>query len=349
MSLSSRVLVFAGVSLSLLVSFAVFSYTGLALAQSATTASSTPAATPVAANSPYTIETLTDDGRVFNDFVLGPGKIELDLKPGETKTVELTVSNRMGQAEEFEFQIEDAAGGKASDKPVILLGNDRGPYTLRDYIHIPALRFELQNMERARIPVTVTLPADAEPGGRYGSVLVSVVSQKANVGDPNSTSPASAIVSRIGTLFFVTTPGTVETEGELTAFDTIPHRKFFFSGPVNFGLLFENKGAIHLNPYGDVSITNMFGEEVGFVELDPWFVLPQSERTREVTWNREFLVGRYVATAHINRGYNDMIDERALVFWVIPWKLVAVTFGTITILYLLVKLFFSRFEFKRRV
>ena len=34
---------------------------------------------------------------------------------------------------------------------------------------------ELELGERARIPVTITVPADAEPGGHYGSVFISTI------------------------------------------------------------------------------------------------------------------------------------------------------------------------------
>lgn len=92
----------------------------------------------------------------------------------------------------------------------------------------------------------------------------------------------------------------------------------------------------------------MFGEEVGFVELDPWFVLPKSLRTREVTWDREFLFGRYKVTAKINRGYDNQIDEVTTSFWVLPWKIVLGIFLSIFIIVFSLRAFFRTFEFKRK-
>ncbi len=296
----------------------------------------------------FTVEKLDDTGRAIGDFVVGPGKIEIELNPGESKTIEMTVTNRMGDTRAFQFAVEDAAGGRSADQAVVLLGSDRGPYTLRDYVHFPVTRFELDHMERVRVPVTITLPADAEPGGRYGSVLVSTVSRKADTSTENGATPSSAIISRIGTLFFVTTPGDVATEGELIDFSTVPSTKFFWNGPINFALLFENTGSIHLNPYGHISLSNMIGEEVGFVELDPWFALPQSLRTREVSWTRELLIGRYTATAFINRGYDNIVDEATVTFWVIPWKMLLLLLSGLFVFFLLLRLFFSKFEFKRK-
>jgi hypothetical protein len=196
--------------------------------------------------------------------------------------------------------------------------------------------------------VTVSVPADAEPGGRYGSVLVTTLSRKAEAGDTSGAAPSSAIVSRVGTLFFLTIPGDTLTEGALQDFATVGDKHIYTEGPVNFQILFENTGDLHLNPYGEIRITNMFGEEVSFIELDPWFSLPQSLRSREVSWDRELLVGKYTATAQINRGYDDIIDTQSLTFWVLPWKVVVPIFVGLFLLFFLIRFISKNFEFKRK-
>lgn len=348
MRIATGFLVGTLISLSTLLALPVSVFSQVSTSSASTTPIALEALPATVNSAPFDIEMLEDPGRIIGDFVVGPGKIELSLKPGESRTVELMITNRMGEPKRFKFTVEDAAGGRTADQAVELLGSVRGPYSLRDYVHFPVEEFELKHMERARIPVTVTLPPDAEPGGHYGSVLVSTVSREADDGTKSGAVPSSAIVSRIGTLFFVTTPGDVATEGKLTSFTTVPQKNVFFRGPVNFALLFENTGSIHLNPYGKISITNMFGDEVGFMELDPWFALPGSLRTREVSWTRDLLIGRYTATASVNRGYNDVIDEASLTFWVIPWKMLLVLFSGLFVFFLLLKFIFSRFEFKRK-
>jgi hypothetical protein len=285
---------------------------------------------------------------VFGDFVLGPGKFELELAPGQSRTVELTIGNRMGETKIFSFETEDMTGSQTGDSAVVLLGADRGPYTLKDYIQISSPQFELAHAERARIPVTISIPADAEPGGRYGSLLVSIVSNPNDADGGSGAAPASVVISRIGTLFFITTPGETRREGELREFSTIGRQSFFASGPITFGVVFENTGPVHTTPYGEIRITNTFGDEVGFVQLEPWFVMPQSLRNREVQWNRSFMIGRYTATAQINRGYDDIIDTQSFTFWVIPWDIVGYVFLGFFLFFLLLRFLFSRFEFKRK-
>lgn len=284
----------------------------------------------------------------YGDFVVGPGKIELPLSPGESRVVEVTVTNRLGEPRVFNLEVEDAAGTKDPERPVALLGDDIGPYTLKDYLLIPEKSFVLGAGERARIPVTVAIPEDAEPGGRYGSVLVTTTTLPNESGVSSNAQSGSAIVSRIGTLFFITTPGIVELEGELTDFATIPDKKFFTKGPMKFSILFENIGSVHLNPYGTISIDNMLGEEVGFIEMEPWYALPQSLRFREVVWDREFMIGRYTATLELNRGYNDIIDTAKISFWVLPLNVVLPVLGGIIFIIFLIRYVVTRFEFKRK-
>ena len=297
--------------------------------------------------SPYETEPLLGD-EVYGDFVVGPGKVELAIKPGESKTIMITVSNRTGVPKVFDLMAEDAKGSSNPNETLVLLGDDRGPYSLKDYVSVPASQFTLGHNQRARVPVTVTIPADAEPGGLYGSLLVSTVTKEATDGGIDGTAPKSAVIARIGTLFFITIPGQVTKDGSLRDFGTAPLKKVYQEGPLNFGLLFENRSNVHLAPYGEIRIHNFFNEEVGYMELEPWFVLPQSLRLREVTWNRDVLFGRYTATAYINRSYDDVIDERSFVFWVLPWKPLLGIFGALFLLFFLIRTFFKRFEFKRK-
>ncbi len=297
---------------------------------------------------PYKNEALVGD-KVFDDFVLGPGKVELQLKPGETKTVNISVANRMAEAKRFLIDVEDIAGSDNPEQSVVLLGEDRGPYTLKDYISVPQTEFELGPNLRAIIPVTIHIPVDAEAGGFYGSVLVRTVTREATGGSDTAAAPRSAIISRIGSLFFVTVPGDLNEEGQLKDFSTTNNKLWYEKGPVDFQILYQNTGSIHLNPYGELRIKNMLGEEVGFVELQPWFSLPQSLRSREVSWNRDLMFGRYTATLKLNRGYGDIIDESQISFWVIPWKLVSLAFAALVLLLWLLRNFFKKFEFKRKV
>lgn len=295
------------------------------------------------------VESIPNASIVVGDFVVGPGKIETQITPGRTQTFEMTITNRTGIDRRFNIEIEDMTGSADGKDSIILLGDDRGPYSIKDYIQLPATSFDLKQGQRARVPVKIAIPADAEPGGFYGSVLVNTVSIEGENNQVNGSAVArSPIIQRVGVLFFVTVPGEAMYEGELVDFSMVPKKSWIEKGPVNFVITYENTGVVHLNPYGELRITNMFDEEIGFVELEPWFALPKSVRLREITWNRDLLYGKYTATLYLNRGYDDIIDQRSITFWVIPWKFILAGFGVVFICFLLIRSFFRTFEFKRK-
>jgi hypothetical protein len=323
-----------------------------AQAQDSTTAlnaTSTPTTTPEASNLPasdwYVSEQISGNEIAVGDFVVGPGRSEIAIAPGETVVREIFVTNRISDNREFKLEIEDIIGSADGSEAASLTGETRGPYSIRDYVTVPNDTFQLRLGERARIPVTISIPPDAEPGGFYGSVLVSTVRIEEN---GVSDGPRSPVIARIGSLFFITVAGAVETAGETKSIDTVGGKRWYQEGPINLGILYENSGSIHVNPYGEISVTNMFGEEVGYIELEPWFVLPKSLRLREVTWDRELLLGRYTVTAQINRGYDDVIDTVTTSFWVLPYKIIGGTFLIILLVIFSFRLFFKRFEFKRK-
>lgn len=293
----------------------------------------------------FSVEELGDKS-VIGDFVVGPGKQEIFLEPGGTQVVEIKVTNRTGEIHTFEMKVEDFSGSRDLTSTVKLFGSERGPYSLRDYITVEQPRFTLGHAERARVLVTISIPPDAEPGGLYGSVLTQITSKTV---EGATGSAGAAIISRIGTLFFVRVPGEVTEDGSLEEFSIGPDdRKFLAGDPVNFHILFENNGSVHLNPYGLITIKNILGDTVGEREVEPWFVLPDSLRLREVEWSRPLLVGRYTATAQINRGYDDIIDESTISFWVLPWKLILLIVAILAVLILLIYFVMSRFEIRKK-
>lgn len=283
------------------------------------------------------------------DFVVGPGRSEVTAKPGETVTVDISVTNRISPGREFFLTVEDIEGTQDGSSMRALPAGQKSPIGLVDFISFPKDSLVLDLGERARIPVTVRVPENTSPGGYFGAVMVSTVRE---AGSGEDFAPRSPLIARVASLIFLTVEGDVVRNGETISIDTL--NKFdnlgwwYESGPIELGILYENTGTVHLNPYAEVSIKNIIGEEVGYVQLEPWFVLPKALRIREFTWDREFLFGRYTVEARVNRGYDDQIDVVTTSFWVLPWKLVGSVFIGLFIIIFAVRLFFRSFEFKRK-
>ncbi|GIW68652.1 MAG: hypothetical protein KatS3mg100_146 [Candidatus Parcubacteria bacterium] len=273
------------------------------------------------------ISPLIDQG-VFRDFVVGPGKYEVYLEPGEERVFSLSVSNRMGDTRGFQFAMEDVVGDPTGKEPVVLLGNDRGPYSLREWVHPAAWKITIPHGHKAVVPVRIAVPSDASPGGYYSSLLVSTVSKDSDTSE-GSIAGSAKVVSRIGVLLFVRVPGEVVETGSLVSFSTKEQKALLAHGdPLTFLITFRNDGNVHLNPSATITIQNLLGKTVHEIVVPPWYVLPKAVRTREIEWKNPYWLGRYTATLTLNPGYGGSDSRTAqVVFWVVSWQAIAVMFA----------------------
>lgn len=300
--------------------------------------------------SAYEIEDL--DMPVENDIVLGPGKIELQLDPGQKAKAELLITNRMGEAREFTVEIEDFRGSHDPQKTIEFMGEAESPYSLKNYLNPEIYEFVLSHGQRMRLPFEISIPEDAEPGGLYGAVLVSA-------SDPENSNSATVkekakgqmeLITRLASLVFIRVSGEVIEDGSLQEFKiSEPQKLFYEKGPISFEFLFQNNGNVHLSPYGKIEIINLLGKKVGELEVDPYFAMPDSLRKREIEWDREQLFGRYTATLFLNRNYPgevNIIDRKTVTFWVFPWKVMLAVVAGMIFLILLIRWFFKKFKFE---
>jgi hypothetical protein len=288
----------------------------------------------------YTIQSTS--APIRGDFVLEPAKVELFMAPGDTTETEFRLVNRTDEALTFSITIEDTKGSDDASRSVILLGDEDGPYPLRDMVMPEITEFTLKSQEEIRLPVTVAIPSDAAPGGRYGSVLF----ESRSVGGADT---GSRTVSRLGALLFVRIEGDVKEEGQLEQLRVKGGSQIFFNeDPIAFEFTYRNTGSVHLNPYGILQIKNVLGVMVDELEILPYFAMPESLRSREVTWEHGTLLGFYTAELSQNRGYDDIIDTKSVYFLVLPWKEMAIGIVIIIILALLARWFFTTFEFKKK-
>ena len=246
-------------------------------------------------------------------FVVQPAKVELELSPGESRVVDVVLENGTPSPLSIEVSKEDIAAkpqSVASDDPIGLSRGGDSAHSLKNQLSFPKSRFEVLSYKEIHVPVTVTLPKDAIPGGRYGSVVFEF---SPAIGDKNQPVQNIAVKSRVATLFFVRVKGEVHEEGALAAFGLFNNARTALSPtsamPLRFQVSFENKGDVQLNPHGTITLTSMWGGTTVAV-IDPWIVLPGSTRLREIDVIDPLSPGHYKAKLSQARGYAEVIDDR---------------------------------------
>ena len=257
-----------------------------------------------------------------NDYVVGPGKEYIYLDPGQSVTRQIHITNRFQKERTFKLSLQDFKS-KNGGNDLEFMGLLAGPYSLKDYLHPEVMEFKLQSGDRIIVPVTITIPKDAVPGGLYAAIIVTTedVKEPGEV-PPNKITGALPLKSELAVLYFVRVNGPVKEDGSLKGFKSNKGIYWSEKDMIGFSYSFANNGSVYLNPYGDVEIKNLYGSVVDRLTIDASYVLPSSTRTNVIKWDKGFSMGRYTAKLTLKRGYlgsPDQTDVKTVAFWVIPW------------------------------
>ena len=284
-----------------------------------------------------------------NDFVVEPGKTEVFLNPGESVVKNISVVNRVNKTVRFKLSAEDFVGTDDPNQPLVLLGDTNSPYSLKDFIVPEIAEFSLEFGEKITIPVTVSVPTNAEPRGYYGALIISNDPDKLSAETTKEVEGKTRLISRIGSLFLLRINGEGREQGNIEGFKAIGPTKMFYSQrPTGFEIAYKNTGNVHLVPYGTINIKNIFGQVIKTLPVDAYFALPNSTRYREVNWTPGFSLGRYTANLSLYKGYNNEYAESKFAFWVIPWKILIPVFLGIMLVIALFYYILTRFELRKK-
>jgi hypothetical protein len=259
---------------------------------------------------------------------IAPPVIYLSVNPGQTIKTQIFLRDISsgplvvgGEANDFTAAGEDGT-------PKIILNNEdnNNPYSMKAWVVAP-VSLNLVPKEVKTMDITINVPKDASPGGHYGIIRFTAT-------PPSLKSSGVSLSTSLGALMLVTVSGPVSEKLSIAEFSVNHNGKtgdVFQSGPLNFVQRIKNEGNVHEQPTGRVAITDMFGRKVANVNMNlpPRNILPVSTRKfqepldKAVIGKRK-LFGRYSATLTVTYGKNKQTVSSSLVFWVIPYRVVAV-------------------------
>lgn len=272
-------------------------------------------------------------------LTLIPPSLELGLTPNQSSQVAIKLFNEEAKAVELYTEARNFDAHGETGQPEFDFNSDS--FGLSSWIQMESGPIVLGAGERYEVPVTITPPTGADPGGHYAAVFF-------------STSPPEdgqvRISSKVGTLVLATVAGDILENGEIAQFILKDSQTVLTRLPVEFITRFQNTGNIHLKPTGKITVTNLFGKTV--TELDfntaQGATLPSTTRRYETIWEQaavnnsdgnfwkkfwqeyaneknNFAIGKYTATQDIIAGDKGAIQDTAETsFWIIPWRLLLV-------------------------
>lgn len=278
---------------------------------------------------------------------IAPPVVNLSGNPGETIVTELVLRDVSDSPLIVTNQINDFVASGEDGIPKILLDTEEeSPYSMKDWFApISELRLEPRTINR--LAVTIKIPSNAAPGGYFSVIRFTGVA-------PGVDGNGVGLSASIGSLIFVNVNGDAKEAISIEEFSTIDKNRkatIFQAAPIDFSVRLNNTGNTYEQPSGRITITDMFGQKVGIVNvnLPPRNVLPGSIRKFQQTLDssvigNKLLFGRYNAELEVTYGTDKQIVTSSLSFWVIPYTLIGVALAALIIGFLGLRFMIRRYN-----
>lgn len=279
------------------------------------------------------------------DFSLevSPSPLVTDVKPGESKTLDLKIHNASTKPEQLKIQVRGFSIAHPSEEISI---TSTPPPDLAQWVNFSNPTFTVKPGEWFTQKVTIKLPEAA--GFSYPFVVLISRAE-----DPAAVDGGAAVKGSIAvfTLVNIDKPGATR-KLEIQEFKT--DRNFYEYLPTSFNIKLKNTGNSIVQPYGNLYVQRPGKESQPLAVLpvnqSASYLLPGSSKEvkstwadgfpyykdvtdkngnpdKELQWNWEniahFRFGHYTArvVAVYNDGTRDVPVMAQIDFWVIPWRI----------------------------
>ncbi len=283
---------------------------------------------------------------VTHALTISPARVEISADPGTTVTGVLTLMNEEGYEKVYYSSSQNFEAQGESGTPAFTTSNDG----LASWIHLsPSITFSKGKGQEMKVPFSITVPKDADPGGYFAAIFFSTI--------PTAGKGDVSVGAKIGSLVLLHVNGNIKQDARILGFSTSDNSFFYTALPISFSYRFNNNGGDRINPTGSITIRNTVWLTTTKLAANPTQgnVLPGSVRKFTVTWGDNsanvptnffsavkyewdnFAMGFYSANLSLTYGADGSAKATKWIF-VFPWQLIIVMIIiTIIVLTLFIK------------
>ena len=279
---------------------------------------------------------------------IAPPVLNLTADPGQVIDAQISLRDVSAVSLIVSSEVNDFTADPTNENgsPKILLDNaEPSPYSLIKWV-APLPQMTLKPKQIENLPVRITVPRNAAPGGYYGTIRFTA--KPADIKEQGMSLSAS-----LGALIMIRVNGAATESMTLADFyvsKTGNKGWFFDSLPVTFTERITNTGNVFEQPRGNILLKDIFGKTAANinVNLESRNVLPQSTRKFEQEFTAHdlgntFLFGPYTAELTLDYGSHQKLVGKTTL-WVIPWQLIIGLLAVLIIVILLGRLLLKRYN-----
>lgn len=271
-----------------------------------------------------------------------PLRTDIIVKPGETKTIDVTVTNPSDSEVAINAVVNDFMAGDEDGTPAIILDENKtaSQRGLKQFVK-PLGNLSLPAKQSKTISLQIEAPPTARPGGYFGALRIS----------PSSPSDDSqvAVNASVASLILLRVSGDVAEKLSLAEFQVHQDDQqinFLSSGDdLAAYVRFVNSGDVQLDPIGKLSITK--GDSIVY-EIDfnnktrRDMVLPDSARRWNIPLQKLDGLGQYTLSATFTYGSKNQTLSAEKTFWLIPYQVIIGMLAGMLLLVLMISILIMR-------
>lgn len=259
-------------------------------------------------------------------YSITPNIFELKANPGDKLDEVISIYN--GGSQNLNIGVSKENLKPIGDVGQVQVTNEEVLPSLKNWIVPEISDFTLAKNQTKNIKFSINVPANASPGGHFGTVLFGTAPVSIEGG-------GSAIAQKIGALVLLTISGDVQEKANITKFTT-EKKSYFKNDPINFNISVENKSNVYIRPRGYVVINDIFGRKVAQITVDGKNILPGATRKIPLKYKQKHFFGPYTTTLTLVYGSTNQNLNASTGFGVWPLKTIII-FAIIIFIVLLLR------------
>lgn len=261
-----------------------------------------------------------------------PPVLQIQANPPANVKSAITLTNGGSSPVDLNIEIKPFTASTSEDGKITYLPADK-PFgsdpEILNKIKITKNNHPVNNVslapgQKVNLNLSINLPKDEPFSDYYLSIIFISKPNSTDQKNSNSTTSLGGIATNV--LLSIGPKQPAKARGVIKEFSA----PFILQkGPVPFILRVENTGAHYIAPYGQIIITNMYGQTVGKVELLPVNILarttrtipssPQATATRpSAIWPEKILLGPYKASLTLALSNQGPVFHKTIYFLAFP-------------------------------
>lgn len=227
-------------------------------------------------------------------------KVELSVRPGESKSGQITIENPTEQSLSIKCYLEDWFYTSEGDGSKDFRPASTTPLSCASWINFTPAEFVLNPYGREVLSYRVNVPPEAS-GGYYAVLFFETA-----IGEGRDEQGLTILIlGRLGSLFYVDAEGTINKQARLTNITVKEEEEGF-----KVTALFKNTGNVYIACSGNFNLIDRNGVVFARGQFNDTYTFPETEVSLQATWEKDIEPGIYDLIITLDLGEKTLVEER---------------------------------------